>query len=102
MIDRIEKREIYKSVGEIELTSDLYKENIFNKYTYDKDKIILDIVKISYYGKEMCDFYTNSKYRKNGVSKMYEDVFIISVYYKNKEYEKEANDYFDKLLPLKI
>jgi len=102
LIDRIEKREIYKSVGEIELTSDLYKENIFNKYTYDKDKIILDIVKISYYGKETCDFYTNSKYRKNGVSKMYEDVFIISVYYKNKEYEKEANDYFDKLLPLKI
>ena len=50
----------------------------------------------------MCEFYSNDKYRKYGIEKKNNDIFIISVYYKDKMYEQNAMKYLDGLLPLKI
>lgn len=102
IVNRIDKRDIYKSVGEIELDSDLLGGNFINMYSNINKDIIVDKIKISYYGKEMCDFYSNDKYRKYGVENKNSDIFIISVYYKDKMYEQTAIKYLDGLLPLKI
>ena len=76
--------DIYKSVGEkIELDSDLLGENFINMYSNINKDIIVDKIKISYYGKEMCEFYSNDQYRKYGVENKNSDIFIISVYYKD-------------------
>ena len=102
LVNRIDKRDIYKSVGEIELDSDLLGENFINIYSNINKDIIVDKIKISYYGKEMCEFYSNDKYRKYGIEKKNSDIFIISVYYKDKMYEQTAIKYLEGLLPLKI
>jgi len=100
--NRIDKRDIYKSVGEIELSIDLLGQNIIDMYGKINENIIVDKINISYYGKEMCEFYSNDKYRKYGNEKKNSDIFIISVYYKDKKYEENAIKYLDGLLPLKI
>lgn len=102
IINRIDRRDIYKSVGEIELDSDLLGENFINMYSNINENIIVDKIKINYYGKENCEFYSNDKYKKYGITNNFQDVFIISVYYKDKECEKNAIKYFEGLLPLKI
>ena len=89
-------------MGEIELDSDLLGENFINIYSNINKDIIVDKIKISYYGKEMCEFYSNDKYRKYGIEKKNSDIFIISVYYKDKMYEQTAIKYLEGLLPLKI
>ena len=103
IVERIDKRDIYKSVGELELDSDLLGENFINMYSNINKDIIVDKIKISYYGKEMCNFYSNDKYKKYGIeNNNNNDIFIISVYYKDKMYEQNAMKYLDGLLPLKI
>ena len=82
VLKRIDERNIYKSVGEI-VTG---KEIKFNN-KYDKKNCIIDIVKLSYYGKERCKY---TSYEKLLELPEMSDKYITSVYYKNIKSKPEA------------
>ena len=51
-MDNIQRRRIYKSVGEIITDSKITTSLL----SYDKDKIIVDCIKLTYYGSEKCKY----------------------------------------------
>ena len=56
-------RKIYKIVGEIELMNFDLEKNY--KYHYEADeRVVIDNIRIKYYGSLPCEYYSNDKYRK--------------------------------------
>ena len=102
IIHNINTRNIYKSIGEIEVSiSNGDKEHFKNiKESKLKSLIIIDKIEINYYGEEECQYYSNNKYHK--VKTEYpdnKDIYIISIYYKNSESKEFAKLFFQQILP---
>jgi HD superfamily phosphohydrolase len=91
IIENIQRRRIYKSVGEIITDSKIVIDG------YDKNKLIVDTVKISYYGSEKCKYVRE----RNSINKslMIENntKYITSVYHKTENYKKDAELLFERL-----
>tara|TARA_A100001037_G_scaffold306625_1_gene353422 strand:+ start:2721 stop:3968 length:1248 start_codon:yes stop_codon:yes gene_type:complete len=85
IINRINTRNIYKSIGEIIVP------NTFEIQKQETDKIIIDVVNINYHSKEKCNYYSErtiiDKWNNNK-----SNIRIITVYYKNKEDKQIAKD----------
>ncbi|MBF76248.1 hypothetical protein CMK20_18970 [Candidatus Poribacteria bacterium] len=102
IIHNINTRNIYKSIGEIEVSiSNGDKEHFKNiKESKLESLIIIDKIEINYYGEEECQYYSNNKYHK--VKTEYpdnKDIYIISIYYKNSESKEFAKLFFQQILP---
>lgn len=91
IMDDIHRRRIYKSVGEIITDS---KINIDG---YDKDKIIVDCIKLSYNGKEKCKYVQQRNIVNKSITFVNSDKYITSVYYKNEKDKSLAEELFEKL-----
>jgi len=91
IMDNIHRRRIYKSVGEIITDS---KINIDG---YDKDKIIVDCIKLSYNGKERCKYIQQRNIVNKSITFVNSDKYITSVYYKNEKEKDLAEEIFEKL-----
>ena len=91
IMDNIHRRRIYKSVGEIITDS---KINIDG---YDKDKIIVDCIKLSYNGKERCKYIQQRNIVNKSITFVNSDKYITSVYYKNEKDKILAEEIFEKL-----
>lgn len=91
IIDNIKTRQIYKCVGEIITDSKLEFDN------YDEDNIIIDTIKLSFYGKEKCKYVKHRSIDKT-ISIKNNDKYITSIYYKSSEYKLEAEKIFKALI----
>ena len=89
IIKNIKTRNIYKSVGEI-ITDSKIKQN-----EYNNDHLIIDTIKISFYGIEKCKFVQLRKSINTSQTSQNNDKFITTIYYKSNEYKKEAEDLFN-------
>lgn len=101
VMENIKQRKIYKCIGEIiSRDSSVNSELIFPKedlYTESIDKdIIIDSVKLSYYGKEPCKYYheKNIHYQYKNIH-MNKDEYITKIYYKNKDFEHIAREIYN-------
>tara|TARA_Y100000389_G_scaffold190142_1_gene214676 strand:+ start:415 stop:1611 length:1197 start_codon:yes stop_codon:yes gene_type:complete len=101
VMENIKQRKIYKCIGEIiSCDSSVNSELIFPKedlYTESINKdIIIDNVKLSYYGKEPCKYYHEKnihyQYKNIHVNK---DEYITKIYYKNKDFEHIAREIYN-------
>ena len=92
IIYNIKTRNIYKSIGEIITDS---KINIDG---YDKENIIVDTIKLSYYGSEKCKYIQERNSINKSLTIQNNTKYITSIYYKSDEYKKEANQLFEKLI----
>ena len=100
MVKNINERKIYKMIGEIISDSDV---NIHDK-TYnsikisDYNDIIIDKVKISYYGKEDCKYILNDQKIYNlSTDNMNHDIYLISIYYKDNKDKQLATSIFESI-----
>jgi len=91
MIENIHRRRIYKSVGEIITDSKVLLEG------YDQKNIIIDTIKISYYGKEKCIYEYERDICDKSLSIHPSTKYITSVYYKKENYREKANELFNRL-----
>tara|TARA_Y100000996_G_scaffold163831_1_gene127325 strand:- start:1378 stop:1842 length:465 start_codon:yes stop_codon:yes gene_type:complete len=102
IMENINKRQLYKSVGEITFpysTTNPDPTTSFKKYR----DIIIDKIIINYYGKEECEFYSNDKYKKiQDAGSKNKDILVISIYYKEPCNKEEAMEYFNSLIPISI
>ena len=91
IMDDIHRRRIYKSVGEIITDS---KINIDG---YDRNNIIVDTVKISYYGNENCKFIQERNILNKSLTIVNNTKYITSVYYKSEKNKHDAEKLFEQL-----
>ena len=91
IMDDIHRRRIYKSVGEIITDS---KINIDG---YDKDKIIIDCIKLSYHGNEKCKYIQQRNIINKSLSIENSAKYITSVYYRSEEDKILAEHVFDRI-----
>jgi len=91
IIDNIKTRNIYKCFGDIITDSKIEVDN------YDKDNIIIDTIKLSFYGKDKCKYMKHRSIDKT-ISIKNNDKYITSIYYKSSEYKLEAGKIFDALI----
>jgi len=99
---RMKTRDIYKMVGEIELIDyDLEKNYV---YHYEGDeKVVIDNIRIKYYGSISCEYYSNDKYRKiTNIKHKPQNIHILSVYSTCDENDKYAEECFDYIFPIRI
>ena len=99
---RMKTRNIYKIVGEIELIDyDLEKNYV---YHYEGDeKVVIDNIRIKYYGSISCEYYSNDKYRKiTNIKHKPQNIHILSVYSTCDENDKYAEECFDFIFPIRI
>jgi len=99
---RMKTRDIYKIVGEIELIDyDLEKNYV---YHYEGDeKVVIDNIRIKYYGSISCEYYSNDKYRKiTNIKHKPQNIHILSVYSTCDENDKYAEECFDFIFPIRI
>lgn len=89
IIKNIKIRNIYKCIGEL-ITN--YRPEIKEETT---DNVIIDIVKLSYYGKEECPYIKERNAIDTTPKKMIEDKYVTNIYYK--EDKDEANTLFNKI-----
>jgi len=92
LMDNIHRRRIYKSVGEIitdtKLNIDCY---------FDKEKIIIDFIKITYYGKEKCKYIQERNIINKALTFNHGTKYITSVYYKTEADKVEAERLFESI-----
>jgi HD superfamily phosphohydrolase len=91
IMDDIHRRRIYKSVGEIITDS---KINIDG---YDRNNLIIDTVKISYYGNENCKFIQERNILNKSLTIVNNTKYITSVYYKSEKHKTDAEKLFEQL-----
>ena len=93
LIQRIKTRDIYKSVGEI--INDNYID-----FDYLNDNLIIDQVKIQYYGKEECLFFNeNGKQTIHKIKgETNKNQYITTIYYKEECFKEEAEKLFQLIL----
>ena len=89
-------------VGEIELMDFDLKKNYV--YHYERDeKVVIDNVRIKYYGSIPCEYYSNDKYRKiTNVKNKSQNLHILAVYSTCDENDKYAEECFDYIFPISI
>ena len=84
ILHRIKVRDTYKSVGYI-------VKNNYYMIHQESSNIIVDSVRVKYYGQEKCNYYKNGKkiysYLDESTNK---DEYILNVFYKEKEYKYDA------------
>jgi len=91
IINNIRKREIYKCVGDIIADSKIEFDN------YDEDNIIIDTIKLSFYGKEKCKYIKHRSIDKT-INIKNNDKYITSIYYKSHKYKEKAEEIFKALI----
>lgn len=91
IINNIRKREIYKCVGDIITDSKMEFDN------YDEDNIIIDTIKLSFYGKEKCKYVKHRSIDKT-INIKNNDKYITSIYYKSDKYKVKAEEIFKALI----
>ena len=91
IINNIRKEEIYKCVGDIITDSKLEFDN------YDEDNIIIDTIKLSFYGKEKCKYVKHRSIDKT-INIKNNDKYITSIYYKSPKYKLKAEKIFKALI----
>ena len=95
IINRINTRNIYKSIGEIIVP------NTFEIQKQETDKIIIDVVNINYHSKEKCNYYSErkiiDKWKSNQLNN---NIKIITIYYKKPDYKIIAKDIFNNLMDI--
>ena len=94
IIQKIMKRDIYKSIGEIHSAKD-----ILNHTDYEKDKVIIDNIIINYNDYEECKYYQDKKVVSTIKEKEKEKLYIVRVYSKKNEFNEYADNIFKSLLP---
>ena len=102
IVTRMKTRNIYKIVGEIELMDFDIEKNYVYHYEGD-EKVVIDNIRIKYYGSIPCEYYSNEKYRKitNAKNKS-QNLHILSVYSTSDENDKYAQECFDFIFPIRI
>ena len=91
IIDNIHRRRIYKSVGEIITDSEIFIEG------YNLESIIIDTIKLSYYGSEKCKYIQERNSINKSLTIENNTQYITSVYYKTEENKEEAQKLFERL-----
>ena len=91
IMDDIHRRRIYKSVGEIITDSQI------NIDGYDKEKLIVDTVKITYYGSEKCKYIQQRNCINKSLTIENNSKYVTSVYYKSEIFKDDAEYLFEKL-----
>ena len=89
LIHKIKSREIYKSVGEIITDSDIHIE-------CSKKGIIIDTVKLSYYGSEKCSYIQERSCINKSITIENNTKYITSIYYKTEESKQNAEEILNK------
>ena len=95
IIKNINERKIYKLIGEI-ISDDKINNNII-KVLGTYDNIIIDSIKLSYYGKEKCKFIKNSKVIDNFNESLNKDKYKIKIYCMNNNDIDEIIGLFETL-----
>ena len=91
IIENIHSRRIYKSVGEIITDS---KINIDG---YDKSRLIIDTIRLSYYGKEKCKYIQERNSINKSLTIENSAKYVTSVYYKTENDKNEAEKLFERI-----
>jgi len=91
IIENIHRRRIYKSVGEIITDSKI----VINGY--DKTKLIVDTVKISYYGIEKCKYIQERNSINKSLTIENNTKYVTSVYHKTENDKLDAENLFERL-----
>tara|TARA_Y100000996_G_scaffold415403_1_gene409872 strand:- start:2304 stop:3467 length:1164 start_codon:yes stop_codon:yes gene_type:complete len=91
IIENIHRRRIYKSVGEIITDS---KINIDG---YDKSRLIIDTIRLSYYGKEKCKYIQERNSINKSLTIENSAKYVTSVYYKTENDINEAEKLFERI-----
>ena len=115
LIQDIKKRNIHKCIGEIISTNNICATNegsrlmdeLSSRITENdilQDSIIVDTVKISYYGRSRCRYYANKNvhYQKTNIVNPFEDKdeFITKIFYKDETFKEEARDIYNSTVLL--
>ena len=95
IVQNINERKIYKLIGEI-ISDDKINHNIV-KVLGSYDNIIIDSIKLSYYGKEKCKFIKNNKIIDNSNQQMNKDKYKVTVYCKDDNNIDEIMELFETL-----
>lgn len=85
IIENICSRNLYKCVGTISSKSNHKIEN-------ENEDIIIDEIKLTYYGKEKCKIYNEENQINIIKNNPIEDEYIYSIYYKRDIYKKECEE----------
>lgn len=91
IIKNIKIRNIYKCIGEL-ITN--YEPEIKEQ---SNDNVIIDIVKLSYYGKEECPYIKERNAIDTTPKKIIDDEYVTSIYYKEDKYKSEASTLFTNI-----
>lgn len=91
VVENIHRRRIYKSVGEIITDSEISLDG------YDTVKVIVDSVKISYYGKEKCRFAQERNICDKSLTIENGGKYVTSIYYKSEKDKLYAEELFSRL-----
>ena len=91
IIENIHRRRIYKSVGEIITDSKIVIGG------YDKTKLIVDTVKISYYGTEKCKYIQERNSINKSLTIENNTKYVTSVYHKTENDKLDAENLFERL-----
>lgn len=102
LVLRMKTRNIYKIVGEIELMNFDLEKNY--KYHYGEDKrVVVDNIRIKYYGSIPCEYYSNDKYRKiTNLKECSKNLHVLAVYSTGDENDEHAKECFDYIFPISI
>ena len=102
IVTRMKTRNIYKIVGEIELMDFDIEKNYVYHYEGD-EKVVIDNIRIKYYGSIPCEYYSNDKYIKiTNVKNKSQNLHILSVYSTGDENDEYAQECFDFIFPIRI
>jgi len=93
IINNIKKRNIYKCIGTVIFDKKLEMRVAENEINHN---IIIDDIKISYYGIEKCKFYNENEIYNLIKKNENKDEYIYSIYYKHDLYKEKAQEIFIK------
>jgi len=99
---RMKTRNIYKIVGEIELM-DFDQEKNYKYHYGEDDRVVVDNIRIKYYGIIPCEYYSNDKYRKiTNLKECSKNLHVLAVYSTGDENDEHAKECFDYIFPISI
>ena len=99
---RMKTRNIYKIVGEIELM-DFDQEKNYKYHYGEDDRVVIDNIRIKYYGSIPCEYYSNDKYRKiTNLKECSKNLHVLAVYSTGDENDEHAKECFDYIFPISI
>lgn len=102
IVMRMKTRNIYKIVGEIELM-DFDQEKNYKYHYGEDDRVVIDNIRIKYYGSIPCEYYSNDKYRKiTNLKECSKNLHVLAVYSTGDENDEHAKECFDYIFPISI